>query len=98
MKKTVTLLTATFGIIFLLQACGSKNTEAETSTSCDKTKEDYQSGYKAGQAQAILVSAGTGGTSDADTYLATTNNGYGPIGTISDCWKEGFDNGFKEAK
>ncbi len=97
MKKSITLIAAALGIFIMSMGCGAKRSETNETT-CNKTAEDYQSGYKAGHAQAVLVSAGAGGTSDADTYLATTNNGYGPIGEISDCWKEGFDNGFKEAK
>ena len=90
MKKNLLKTTASLLIsgLFLFLAFGSGNNDVKK-VSCDHSSQDYQSAYKQGKTSFSL-----GGSSDPDIYLKTTNNGYGAIGTISDCWREGYRDGF----
>jgi len=74
-----------------------KEFEETASTNCTST-EAYKYGYEAGHDQAVMVVSGAGGTSDPDVYISRMNNGYGALGDMNPCWKEGFEAGYREAK
>ncbi|UAY52743.1 hypothetical protein [Ferruginibacter albus] len=99
MKKNLSyFLIGISSFVVFLSSCDLATNNTATVKQCDKLSEDYKNGYSQGHAQAILYVANVGGTSNVETYIQQMNNGNGPIGTISECWKEGYNDGFNSSK
>lgn len=81
-----------FGL-WLTIGCSSKHEKPQIDC---KTQEDYKYGYDAGHREAKNKSLGMDYSADADTYLRNANNGAGMLGDVSDCWRNGFYDGFNK--